>query len=472
MISHEDIKNLVNEWQLREDIIEKDYVIGWVLWGIGADPDINHKWVFKGGTCLKKCYIETYRFSEDLDFTILDDGPINVDELVPIIDRTLERIGEESGIDFSVAKPKFKQRASSQSIEGRIYYRGPRNARTPASIKLDLSALEKVARPSVLKKISHPYPDDLPNPAHIRSYSFEEVFAEKVRAMGERSRPRDLYDIINLFRRRDLQTHPKLIRTVLIEKCKTKGVPVPTYNSIKDSPYIDELEGEWQNMLGHQLQILPPFEQFWKELPLLFDWLEETYVPETLSTVAVGKEEDPSWTPPPTIWNWGIGIPIESIRFAGANQLCIELEYKKQGHYLNHYILEPYSLRRTKEKKLILHAIKAGTQEHRTFRVDWIQGIKVSTKPFVPKYQIEFTSIGPINAPILTRSRLTGSSTTSIYQPSRTKTKKYKSSHDYPYTIECSFCGKKFKRKYFDTKLNSHKDKNGFNCPGKIGFIV
>ena len=31
MIGHEDIKNLVSEWRLREDIIEKDYVIGWVL---------------------------------------------------------------------------------------------------------------------------------------------------------------------------------------------------------------------------------------------------------------------------------------------------------------------------------------------------------------------------------------------------------------------------------------------------------
>ena len=103
MISHEDIKNLVSEWQLREDIIEKDYVIGWLLWGIGTDPEISHKWIFKGGTCLKKCYIETYRFSEDLDFTVLPDGPIKIDELTPIWDRILERIGEESGIDFSVA---------------------------------------------------------------------------------------------------------------------------------------------------------------------------------------------------------------------------------------------------------------------------------------------------------------------------------------------------------------------------------
>ena len=75
MISHQEIKNLVAEWGLREDIIEKDYVIGWLLWGISAEPELNANWAFKGGTALKKCFIETWRFSEDLDFTVLPDGP-------------------------------------------------------------------------------------------------------------------------------------------------------------------------------------------------------------------------------------------------------------------------------------------------------------------------------------------------------------------------------------------------------------
>jgi predicted nucleotidyltransferase component of viral defense system len=52
MISHQEIKNLVAEWGLREDIIEKDYVICWLLWGISADPELNAGWAFKGGTSL------------------------------------------------------------------------------------------------------------------------------------------------------------------------------------------------------------------------------------------------------------------------------------------------------------------------------------------------------------------------------------------------------------------------------------
>ena len=36
-----------------------------------------NSWVFKGGTCLKKCYFETYRFSEDLDFTLRDESHLD-----------------------------------------------------------------------------------------------------------------------------------------------------------------------------------------------------------------------------------------------------------------------------------------------------------------------------------------------------------------------------------------------------------
>ena len=55
---------------LLPNVVEKDYVLGWLLAGIFNHPALAEKWVFKGGTCLKKCYFETYRFSEDLDFTL------------------------------------------------------------------------------------------------------------------------------------------------------------------------------------------------------------------------------------------------------------------------------------------------------------------------------------------------------------------------------------------------------------------
>ena len=172
------------EWGLRENVVEKDYVIGWVLWGIGSDPRLSKSWAFKGGTCLKKCYVETYRFSEDLDFTVLPGGMIEPDELLPVLLDVLDRIYEQSGIDFTGQHPYLRRRRDGSSVEGRIYYRGPLGAPGVASLKLDLTTDEIVVRPTVLQNINHHYPDGLPLPAQVRCYGFEEVFAEKLRAMG------------------------------------------------------------------------------------------------------------------------------------------------------------------------------------------------------------------------------------------------------------------------------------------------
>ncbi len=241
MISRPDIVGRVQEWGLAEHVVEKDYVLGWVLWGIGSDATLGEHWIFKGGTCLKKCFVETYRFSEDLDFTILPGGPLTPEEVLPLLRRVLQRVSEESGIDFTVAEPRLRVRPSGTDAEGRIYYRGPRNTPGATSVKLDLSADETVLRPTVSRAIAHPYPDALPAPGTMRCYSFEEVFAEKLRAMAQRGRPRDLYDIVNLFRRTDLRLRAAPIRETLVAKCEAKGIDVPTAETIASAPHRAEL---------------------------------------------------------------------------------------------------------------------------------------------------------------------------------------------------------------------------------------
>ena len=93
-----------------------------------------------------------------------------------------------------------------------------------------------------MRPISHDYPDTLPEPVKVRCYSFEEVFAEKLRAMAERSRPRDLYDIVNLFRRPDFRPHADLVRDAFVQKCEYKGVPMPSAEAIRESPMFEGLK--------------------------------------------------------------------------------------------------------------------------------------------------------------------------------------------------------------------------------------
>ena len=108
MITKKEITNLVSVLGLRDDVIEKDYVLGWLFWGIGSDHILGSQWAFKGGTSLKKCYLDTLRFSEDLDFTVIPTGPYRPEDLEPLFVRILERASDESGINFSVKQPTFK----------------------------------------------------------------------------------------------------------------------------------------------------------------------------------------------------------------------------------------------------------------------------------------------------------------------------------------------------------------------------
>ena len=72
MIDKREILEAASTLSLLPNVVEKDYVLGWILGGINANSVLANSWVFKGGTCLKKCFFETYRFSEDLDFTLRD----------------------------------------------------------------------------------------------------------------------------------------------------------------------------------------------------------------------------------------------------------------------------------------------------------------------------------------------------------------------------------------------------------------
>jgi hypothetical protein len=278
--------------------------------------------------------------------------------------------------------------------------------------------------------------------------------------MGERSRPRDLYDIVNLYRRDDLRVRRDEIHAILAEKCAFKGIAVPSLAGIEQSGLVPELESEWANMLAHQLPILPPFGQFWEALAELFEWLAGIHVAPVLQPMAVAADEDPLWTPPPTVGIWGGAVPLEAVRFAAVNHLCVELDYGSGTR-----LIEPYSLRRTRDGNLVLHALRYDGGGHRSYRVDRIRGARATDVPFTPKYAVEFSSAVPLAAPLQTRRASVG------YAPrSRPAVRRTGPS----FVIECPVCGKRFERKTRKRALNAHKDPHGYPCRGRgrTGFLV
>jgi predicted nucleotidyltransferase component of viral defense system len=480
LIDRREVMDFSREFGLTANIIEKDHVLGWVLAGSSNHPELGSNWAFKGGTCLKKCYFETYRFSEDLDFTVIKPDHLNESFLIDAFRGIAAWIYEAAGIEIPRQLIRFEVYTNPRgkiSVQGRIGYRGPlRPGGDLPRIKLDLTDDEVLVLDPVSREVHHPYSDRPKDGIHVQCYCFEEVFAEKIRALAERLRPRDLYDVVHLYRHDSTRHSRDAIRSTLEKKCAFKGISVPTMESLESKPERAELETEWENMLGHQVPVLPTFEQFWQELPEVFEWLYRAVEKAApVSIPVMGQAIDAAWHPPAMATAWHITTPLELIRFAAANRLCVNLRYVDAQGNRKTPTIEPYSLRRTRDGNLLLYAVKHNTGEDRSYRVDRIQGAEVTKIPFTPKYAIELTATGPASVPPTTM-RASGAR---VARPQRVNpifsqpgisriTSDYGPKHVY----ECTLCGRRFTHKTHDSTLNRHNDKHGYPCPGRTGIYI
>jgi predicted nucleotidyltransferase component of viral defense system len=469
MIDRKEILALASELGLEPRVVEKDYILGWVLAGIARDDELSRAWLFKGGTCLKKCFFETYRFSEDLDFTVMEPAQLDRDFLLSRFKALAAWLYDTTGIELPAELLRFDVydlKTGGRAGEGRIAYRGPiapRGGDLPR-IKLDLTADEHVVLPSVIRPVAHPYSDAPPDGMAVRCYAFEELFGEKVRALAQRARPRDLYDVINLFRHGDFRTTAAVIRDVVGQKCRFKKISFPTFESL--APAYPELVGEWGNMLGHQLPLLPPVELFWEALPEFFRWLSGVVMQPLLPSHPIGIDATVLRGPAGAIRIPGRGTPfIEIIRFAASNHLLVELDYQDEQGKRSTRPIEPYSLRRTKDNNIILCAVNAEKQESRSYRVERIQGATILNRGFAPRFLIELTPSGPLSVPDTSRAsenpwrqRLATRRNTSNAWPKAI------------YLYRCSACGKRFERSSTDPTLRAHKNPSGYPCGGRRGI--
>lgn len=393
MISQRELASLRAEWMLDQNVIEKDYVLGWLLAGIAHHEELARTWAFKGGTCLRKCYYETFRFSEDLDFTIVNGGPEEPDDLMKIFGEIAEWVREQSGVELVLDDKSFQRKQNKRgkpTTQGRIAYRGPNGNPQMPKVKLDLTSDEVLVNRPVLRAIGHPYSDQSALARERAAcYSIAELFGEKLRALAERCRPRDLYDVVHMHRHPDLIGLSGAVRRVLNDKCVHAQIAVPTFEAMQSSPFRAEIEAEWENMLGHQLpKPLPPFETFWSTLSDVFAWLNGKLRPTPLPRAELGKL-DAQWEAPKAITTWRRGVPLELLRYAGANRLKVDIDYRAEQGRQGPRRVEPYSLRRTQDGNLVLFVVN-DYGALRSYRVDRIAGIRPTAAPFRPRYRVEF----------------------------------------------------------------------------------
>lgn len=263
MISLAEIKREAAGAGVDVAIIEKDYVLSWVLKGI-FESSLADSLVFKGGTALRKMYFEKYRFSEDLDFTIKE-SPALTDLKAGLLE-VCDMISKASDLELGLAGIKqTRLETNEEAFEGKIEYVGPRQHRgSPSRIKLDVTAYEQIFLPIAQLPLIHSYSDRCQ--AKVSVYQLDEILAEKIRTIIQRSYPRDLYDAwyILKFHRDMIDTH-RLISAYL-QKCAFKNVQPVEWESFFRSSAILNKETAFARSLKDQLKALPTFDELTTEL--------------------------------------------------------------------------------------------------------------------------------------------------------------------------------------------------------------
>ena len=204
MIFEAEIRRLAAVAQIDPMVLDLDYSLGWFLAGLASIPDVSNRLVFKGGTCLRKCYFDGYRFSEDLDFTAVTF--VQPDLLQSWMEQVGSWSAERNGPNFAIEPIRVEtveDEYRKESFQIRVYYRGPLVwGGSPRVVRIDVTRGEKMLLPSIDRRLIHSFSDagilGLPT---LNCYTLVEILSEKLRAIAGQRRfaiSRDLYDIYHL----------------------------------------------------------------------------------------------------------------------------------------------------------------------------------------------------------------------------------------------------------------------------------
>ncbi len=263
MITTGEINQIAKKYKVGDLAIEKDYVITWVLFGLSQNSILKEALAFKGGTVLKKAYYEDYRFSEDLDFTLLDENFSN-EQVLSEFQKVLDFVIDESaGMSLQINQDKSKEHQPSGSLKFYIDYVAPMGgAIGNKNLKVDVTRGETLEFDLEDQPIFCEY-RDIEDTFKVNCYTLGEVLIEKMAAVMGRTIPRDIYDLWYLFEYEGMDLTDYNIE--FESKAKNKGHDPSQFREKLDNK-ISIYKRDWQNSLGNQIKELPDFKDVIREL--------------------------------------------------------------------------------------------------------------------------------------------------------------------------------------------------------------
>lgn len=260
-ILQKEIQQFAEQLEVPANTIDKDYVIGHFLNELFAQEWAKEKILFKGGTCLKKCYFETYRFSEDIDLTITDKNfKLTRDDIVDVCNN----ISGKTDILFN--QLAFDEVFSKNNFVGwdiKICFWGANHRRNEipvfrehchSFIELDARSHELQLLKSEIRDIIHPYSDRQLITTQVSCYSIPEILSEKMRSLLQRNRgeARDYYDLWYI-KNNISDIDWNMVKEVFLGKCNFKNISFQEPDDFFLEERIIQANNSWEYRLKHQL---------------------------------------------------------------------------------------------------------------------------------------------------------------------------------------------------------------------------
>jgi predicted nucleotidyltransferase component of viral defense system len=260
------------------DVLERDYLLSWILAGIGQHAALRDTLVFKGGTALKKCWFGDYRFSEDLDFSGIGKMPRGA-ELEAAIGESCQAaarlLDEYAPVEIVCERYTEKQPhpggQEAFTIRARLPWQRDAQTRVMVEISMDETLLKPPARRSILHGYGEPLAGD------VLVYALEEVIAEKLRAILQhaqklhergwsRSRARDYYDLWRVLGAYRSQLDLTCFAPFLHAKCQVRQVHFVDAGDFFQERMLAYVEKTWEQWLGPLVPQLPAYQTVTDEL--------------------------------------------------------------------------------------------------------------------------------------------------------------------------------------------------------------
>mgnify|MGYP001604795497 CR=1 FL=1 len=215
------------------DLIEKDIILSKILFHLMQDKSFSQNYAFKGGTCLTKCYLGYYRFSEDMDFTYLNQKDFvgksknklreTMSDKINQLGNLIEAIAKKLDLDFKMEKGNkryFQFGGSNAFVTLKIWYDSAELGKE-TFVKIQVNHIEKLEYhikelnvnfilPKNLEKdfsfIAGEDADILLKPLKIKVYDLREILIEKIRAILTRRgiKARDFVDVFLIAKKNKL----------------------------------------------------------------------------------------------------------------------------------------------------------------------------------------------------------------------------------------------------------------------------